>query len=229
MSDLVTRCKRRCDKENDLSISDAEWKALISEQYGDLWSTVAETGLRYFETKTTITTDGSTSYAEPTDHYATVGVDFMINTTTGLRRELDEAMAQERVKWSGLTGEARAYSLVDDRLYLYPVPPSGQTYEWLYMQQPTDLANYGDSDVVDVVTPDGEAFLIWGVAVKAHAKGESDPMLAIQEREQARVRLAEWAALRAFTQPRRRVVKWNDEDRGPYSIDAFDSADWWNR
>ena len=39
----------RCDKESDPSVQTPEWNALISEQYGELWSIVAQTGLRYFD------------------------------------------------------------------------------------------------------------------------------------------------------------------------------------
>lgn len=227
MSTIRTRCQQRCDKENDTSISSSEWNALISEAFGELWGIVAESGLRYWESSTTITATGAASYDEPTDILATIGVDYLEDgTTTGTRRSLDEIMVQERSRWGGLTGPARAYALADDQLYLYPRPTTG-TYEWIYIPQATDLSSYGDSDVVDLVTPDGERFLIWCVAVKALAKSESDASLAIVERDQAREVLREWAVLRAFNAPRRRIVR---EGTGlDLYGDYLDPADWWNR
>lgn len=218
MSTLVTRCKRRADKESDPHISDAEWKALISEQYGDLYSTVAATGLRYFESEWTITANGETSYAEDAAVQAIVAVRYVVNSSTGETRDLQEIMMQETSVWSGLTGEAYAWAHVDDKIYLFPKPSSG-TYKVAYIPQSPDLSDYVDADVVDVVTPDGEAFLIWGVAVKALAKSQQDVTLAIAEREAARVRLAEWATLKAFNSPRRRV--------DPALADTYiDPAEW---
>jgi hypothetical protein len=227
MATLVTRCKQRVDKESDNSISSSEWKTLISEAFGELWGVVAESGLRYWEATQTFTADGSASYSEPSDMLALIAVDHLVDgTTTGTRRTLDEAMVQERDRWSGITGTARVYSLVDDQLYLWPTPASG-TYEWRYIPQATDLASYGDSDAVDVVTPEGERFLIWCVAVKALAKSESDVSLALQERDQAKAALLEWATMRAFNNPRRTIVRAGD---GTDWLGApFDDADWWNR
>jgi hypothetical protein len=224
MSTLVERCQRRADLEGDGHIAPAEWTALISEQYGDLFNVVSESGLRYFEFTATLTTTGAAYVTEPEDHFATLRIDYLVDgTTTGQRRTLDELMPQEEAAWSGHggTAEARAYALVDDRIYLYPTPPTGQLYEILYIPQSPELGLYADDDIVDVVSPDGEAFLIWGVTVKALAKSESDVRLAMSERDAARERLISWATMRALSQPRRRFA--GDFD-GPAS--GYDAADW---
>lgn len=220
---MVNRCKQRCDQENSSHISDGEWKALLSESYGDLYSVVAGTGLRYFEYNTTITTDGSASYDEPTDILSTISVTRTM--TDGTSYELTEAMPQEQPFFGGVTGDARYYCQIDDQLFLFPTPPSGQTYVWRYIGQPPDLSTYDDDDLIDVVTPDGEAFLIWATAVKALAKSESDVQLAMMEREATRARLEEWAQLKAFTQPRRQIAV--DEYGGSPWIDPADF--WWGR
>lgn len=219
MGTLVTRCQQRCDRENDNHISTGEWKSLISEQYGELWGIVAGTGLRYFETSAIITTTGDASYDEPADHLGTVLIARV--DTNGGRRDLEEIQAQERARWIGRTGDAYCYSLVDDQIYLYPTPPLGQNYEILYIPQPTDISGYLDSDPVDIVNADGLAFMIWGVAVKALAKSESDVQLAISEREASRGRLADWATERSFLSQRRRQV-----DDGYTDLYNRDSADW---
>lgn len=222
LSVLITRCKQRADLENSTHITDAEWSALISEQYGDLFSVVASSGLRYFESRTTLTTTGAATVTVPTAHYATVRLDWLVTgVTTGERRELDELMSPEEPDWAGVSGScARAYAVSGSTIYLYPTPPTGQTYELTYVPQPTAYDGTTDpATTIDLVTPDGEAFLIYGVMVKALAKSESDVRLAMAEREAARQRLLEWATLRAFTQPRRRIV--SDFDGQPY-----DPADW---
>ena len=229
MSDLRTRCQRRVDKENDPQIGTSEWNTLISEQYGELWSIVADSGMRYFETTATFTTTGATSYQEPADHYETVGM-WQVVDAQGHRRALEELMSQELDRWAGQTGDAEGYALIDDQLWLVPIPPSGQTYVMRYVQQPTDLSAYADASVVDVVTQDGLAFLIWGVAVKALAKSESDVQLALAEREGARGRFTEDVVLRSLTSARRRQREVLDERSNGYGTGGWDPADiWWGR
>lgn len=222
MSTLVTRAQQRCDMEYQDNISDSEWKGMLSTSYAELYSIVAESGLRYFETTQTYTTDGTADYAEPDDHMATVGLDYV--DTQGDRRALYEIMAQERNRFSSVTGGqyAVAYAFIDDELRLYPTPPSGQTYELVYVPQPPDLSSLADAYQVDVVTPDGEAFLLWATAVQALAKEESDTSLARAEREAARERVYNWAVLRALNSPRRKIV-----DSDPNLDYDIDPASWW--
>lgn len=200
MLDMVTRCRQRAAMENQSGITDTEFKQYISTSWAELFSIVAETGLRYFETTYEIEADGSVSYDEPSNHMSTIGIDRI--EPGGARYALTELMAHERNRYSGLTGTAIAFAMVDDQVFLYPRPASG-TYEMVYVQQPTDLASFEDDDVVDVVTPDGEAFVIWGVAVQALAKEGSDTSLARAEREEARERVFNWATLRSFNSRRR--------------------------
>lgn len=200
---LVSRCQKRCDKENDDHIADAEWAALISEQYGELFEIVSGTGLRYFETVHSFTATGADSYDEPDDHGKTVGVDRV--ASDGTRVALRPLMAQERTRYGGATGDACEYAIVDDQIFLYPKPSSG-SYEVIYIPQPPDISSYADADLIDVVCIYGEAFLIWGVAVKALAKSEGDLRAAMAERDRAGARLMEWAAERDANEPRRRVL-----------------------
>lgn len=204
---LVARAKQRADMENATFVSDTEWKGYISSAFGELYSILAASGLRYFESVDVIATDGSAAYALPADHLATIGVDYVVNAQ-GERRQLAELMVQERNVFSGMSGasDAICYALAGADLVLYPTPPSGQTYEHVYVPQPAELSASADGTSIDVVTPDGEQFLLWSAAVLALAKEESDVSVAAGERERARMRVEEWAALRSLNTPRRPVV-----------------------
>ena len=209
---LRTSCKQQVDLENHTVISDAEWNSLISRAYGELYTIVFESGLQYFEYEATLTTDGTNMLSEMSDHLSTVDLSYVVDAASGSFRDLRELMAQERSRMSGLSGDsARFFSLVDDKIYLYPKPPSGQTYKMRYVPQPPDLTTYNDTDVVDVVSPDGHDFLIWSTAVRALIKTEADTRDAIGEREASRVRFAESVQLRALNAPRRRIVDDGDE------------------
>src|SRR4051812_25773444 len=130
MSTILLRAREWAGMVGDDSIEDPELRSRASERYGDLWGVVAATGLRYFEYSKQFTTTGLATLAEPTDHLATVDeIEYVWNVATGARRRLRQIGPAERSRWSGMTGgEARRWELVDDTIYLYPTPPSGQIY-----------------------------------------------------------------------------------------------------
>jgi hypothetical protein len=218
---LRTRCRQRADIENNEHITDAELASLMSETYGELYEIVSGTGLRYFETTHDFTADGSDSYDEPDDHGKSVGVDRV--NADGSRVTLLPLMPGERSRYAGQVGDACEYAIVDDQIVLYPNPASGD-YEVIYIPQPPDLSGYADSDLIDVVCIYGEAFLIWGTAVKALSKSESDVRLAMAERDRNAQKLLEWAAERDANEPRRRVI---DGDDGSGGISG--GGGWWSR
>lgn len=223
MGTLVARTQRRSKKEKDDSVMPAEWKELISELYGEAHGLVAETGCRYFETEATITANGGASYPLPSDHLASVGVDFVVDATTDRRFELDELQTTERTFVSGLTGDARLWAFTGTSVALFPKPSSG-TYKHLYVPQPTDLSLAADATTVDLMCIHGEAFVLWGVAAIALHKSDDDQRRAIDERDKSRERLLEWATERLLTVAKRRVVTSVGDLRG------MDPADWrWPR
>lgn len=245
LGDLVTLCQQRVGRESDGSIDSVAWKRMLSNAYGQLWGEVTQSGNRYFETFETFTTisapdadnaNAPYSYQEPSDHFMLIGVDRMIdNTATGRRRPLRPLEIQERNVYAGQSGEAIGYSMVDDQLYLYPTPPAGQMYQWLY----TPVApKYGDVDAdsnpiwvddatpIDVVDPNGEAFCIWDVAVQVLAAEEADVNVATREREAARARLKMSAIMRNLTSSHH-PVHGDGLSRDP--AEWPDGGGWWGR
>lgn len=221
MGQVVLRCRRRVDMKTNQARTDPDFKALISEQYGDLHGVVSGTGYRYFETSTTFAATGAESYLEPSDHLGSVRLARVLDD--GREIPVDEFMAQEEWAYKGRTGDAIGFSHVDDRIFLYPKPSSGN-YKLYYIPQPPDVSNYADAEVVDLVTSDGLAFLIWGVAVKVHGELEGDAVLALQERNRYEQKLMEWAALKAFNEPRRTPL----ED-GLSTLRTLRDGEWWPR
>jgi hypothetical protein len=186
MSDLLLRCKRRADMENDDSIDDDEWKSYIEEVYAELWAEVSRSGQRYFETSTTVTATGAASYSEPTGHFSTVRIVRVLDDGTEV--QLRELQPGEEASWRGSTGDASVFTHVDDQLFLYPNPSSG-TYKWYYRYQPTNLSTYADGQYVDVVVGAGLAFLVWGTAAIALGKGEKDVRFALSQKDAAMSRV----------------------------------------
>lgn len=211
-------------------LSVPEWKAFISEMYTQLYSTVVQAGMRYFETTATITATGAASYPLPSDHDETIGIDRVIDATSNRKTQLGELQVQERNRFAGITGDAIAYAIVAQTVVLFPKPSSG-AYQHVYVAQSPDISALADATTVDLVTGDGESFLIWGVAAMALPKTETDTTAAINERDAANGRFREDVQRRALINPRRRIVMPSLAD-DPYGDGGWldrDPGGWWNR
>lgn len=222
MGDIMKRSLRRVDlPDTGGPFTLPEVKALISEQYGHLYSIVVQAGYRYFEADPpqTITATGALSYPLPDDHDCTIGIDRVIDSA-GRTEQLDELMVQERNAYSGVTGDACYYSVVGQSIVFFPTPTSG-TYTHLYVPQAPDISTLADGAEVDVVTSDGEAFLVYGVAVKLCARTEADHRLVTSERDAAEMRFTRDVGHRATTNPRRRIVR-----PTPLSDEYYDWSYW---
>lgn len=225
---LVTRAKERADLENSTHIDDSEWKGYLSTAFAQLYSYLVTAGGRQYESTQSISSasltdngDGGGLVALPADHLSTTGVYYV--DAGGYWTSLEELMAQERHAFSGptQTQPAIAWALQGTNLVLYPRPPTGQTYKHVYVPQPTDLSAAADGTSVDVVTPDGEDYLVWTMAMFALAKEESDTSVCERYRLAAQERLQEWSTLRSLNNGRRPVL-----DDGPWLADEGDWRRW---
>lgn len=204
------RIRQITDTENDDSVTSAFVRWCMSMKFGELWAEVSlGAAERYFETSTTVTADGSESYDEPESHFATVRIARV--DESGRETDLRELRPGEEAAYKGLTGDAVAWALVDDQLFLYPAPSSGD-YKWYYTQQATELGSYADGDIIDVVCPAGEAFFVWGVAALIFGRLKKDASFALQEEGKAKMRIPFEAANRnRLKTPVRGPVVFDDE------------------
>lgn len=210
MALIIERGSRRADKEFDDHIEAEEWKALVSEVFGEIHSIVSGTGCRHFETEATITANGSSTYALPDDYQSTVGIDFVIDAV-GRRQSLRGPLpVQRQFAYAGLTGDAYAFALGGQYIVLLPAPSSG-TYKHRYIPQAADYSTAADDDEIDLVCADGEAFMYWSLKVLACDKGEDDLVLAERRRDAARDRLQKWAEDRVISESLERHVEEEDD------------------
>lgn len=208
IAQLITKGRRRCDQENRDILSAAEWQEELSTIFGEFHGLLTDAGMRFYESSDTITgVAGTQDYALPSDFLASVGVDYE-QSADGQRIELQSFLAQERNVFSGSSGgQSVAYALIGQNVRLYPAPATGQTYYHIYVPQPADISTATTSDNVDVVTPNGEAFFTWSLALVGGIKEESD-LVPYYERQvdRQRERVIEWAMQRELYTPKRRYV-----------------------
>ena len=201
---LVTRAQQRGNDPSGEQLAVPEMKEIVSEHYGEIHAAVNDVGARYHETEATITATGAASYALPTDHLSTIGIDFLVDSA-GRRRELLQLMVQERSIFAGQTGEAHYFALAGANIVLYRTPATG-TYKHLYIPQPTDYSTSGDSTSVDVINIHGLRYIVWGVASILLYRAESEQQRAMVERDRALQKLVEWAIERAKGMPKRQII-----------------------
>ena len=170
------------------------FNAVISEVYGNLWTLVGGQASRYFETSTTFTADGSASYDELEGHMETVRM-ARVNDD-GSEVPLREIAPQSEWRFKGQVGDAVAYALIDDQIYLFPSPSSG-TYKLYFIQQATELSEYADDDIVDVACPAGMSYVIWATALIINGELEGNATLAMRERDKWEEEVRVWAASRS--------------------------------
>lgn len=204
----AARAVKLADGEGDDHIAPAEVAECANEVYGDLYALVCGGADAYFQTTYTFTATGADSYDEPDDHFSTVCLELV--SSSGERSPLKKLLAQERYLYSPsngwMGGEADAYSLIDDQIFLYPKPSSG-SFEMLYIPQPPDLTTYLDTDKVDVVNIYGEQFFMYGMAALIKSKSESDVRFFLSRQARAEEKLVEWAAQRSFHDGQQRFTE----------------------
>lgn len=198
---LVSRVKRRANKDGDDQVETTEWKEIIAEHYEELHSVATETGSRFYETEATLSLG---SLALPTDHLETIGIDF-VKDSAGSRRDLAQLMVQERVIFAGRTGEALFFALAGSNIALYPTPSTG-TYKHLYVPQPTDYSTSADSTSVDVLNTYGRKYIVWGAASVGMHRDSSNQQRAMLERDRALEKFTAICLERAKGMPKRQII-----------------------
>lgn len=213
---MVTRCRQRAAREGDNQADPTEFKAMISEVYGEIHALVTEKGAWYFRTEATIDLN---NLALPADHLTTIGIDFVLNGSTGPRRPVFGPIPpQLRTYYVGLTAgsEAVVYGIEGASLALYPAPTSG-TYKHLYVPQPTDYSGSADATAIDFINIYGYQFVLWRVTSILQHKGSDSQERAMLEADRAQQQLEYWACQRAITEPSYRVP---EDMSAPYCDDV---------
>ena len=227
MTSILTRTRKRADQVGNAALQNSDLQAIVAEVYNQLYTGIAETGHRYFESSQTyaITNGATLSYTMPTDHLGTVRVERQLDIS-GRCMPLREVGAQEQTYWRGLTGPAYRYAVAGNQLWLLPTPQPSDTYILYYIPQAPDLTLNLGSDLIDLVVPAGARYLINGAAALAASQVGADTAFLEREREAGWQDVIEWSSLRAFTQAPTNFVE--DMPEGwPYIWDG--GAGWWNR
>lgn len=214
---VINRAKQYADMENSSFLSDAQWLDFVNSSYTWLYDRLVSSGLAYFESTQSISGVASqVNYALPADHYATVRVDYQLDSSHWER--LVPIPVQE-VPLVDIGGGNRAthWRLAGTNLQLYPAPSGSDTYRHVYVPAATVF-------VLTTETVDGvsgfEDLLAIDAAIKALIKEESSTTELRERRLEELARIDEMRSARMLSDSLRIADTDQDEDV------INDPADW---
>lgn len=222
LAQLRTKVQQRADIEGSRHFTPAELTDYLNTSYAELYETLAQSGRNYFESTQAITTVGLTpgTISLPSDFYMTLRVDWIASATRRVR--LREVQIAELERWAATGSVARGYRVVGSALLLYPTPPTGQSYQHIYVPACPILVS--DSDTVDGVAG-WEELLVVDAAIKVGLKEETDVSILLNERNELRARIAVAAEDRQLLSTSR--VTESSEDRELDEGSFANDARWW--
>lgn len=145
---VKTLVRQRANMEDSQFVTDDELVAYIARSHQELYGILVQKfGADYFASSTTFTTDGTNdTFALPSDFFKLLGVDVL---TSGRYVSLSRFNFAERNRWSGVVAQGTAngagplmqYREKAGRLWLTPLPTSGQTVRLWYVPRLTTLSN----------------------------------------------------------------------------------------
>lgn len=181
LSDLRTAVRQRADMVNSQFVTDAELTSYINQSYFELYDLLIQKYGSDYYVKTpaaTITTDGTNMLFDlPTDFYKLLGVDLALSTTQDSFVTVRPFNFSDRNRYAvpnfqsfyGVTN--LRYRLASNKLWLTPIPRSGQTLRVWYIPRMTTLS--ADADLADGISGWTE-YIICDAAIKCLQKEESD-------------------------------------------------------
>jgi len=135
-----TLVRQRANMEDSQFVTDDELNAYINLSHQELYGLLVQKyGADYFCSSTTFTTDGTNdNFALPSDFFKCLGVD--VRLSSGRYVTLKEFAFADRNRFSGQQGNGAMlgvgpdlrYRIRGDRLWVTPLPASGQTLRMFY-------------------------------------------------------------------------------------------------
>jgi hypothetical protein len=213
LATMLTRCKRRIDREGGSFVADAEWYDYINDGLGELWDVLTQEWEDYGLTSTSISVvSGTDSYSLAAISpvvYKIRGIDITYggNTYTALpfsfreRNKFKSGYPIYSEMCSGCSEDSiYRYQLLGASIKLIPIPTTAATMTVWYIPQLTPLVA-GSS--TDAAIPDTYLdFAIASACAKALIKEESDPTPLLAEKGASFQRISLAAKHRVAGEPK---------------------------
>lgn len=198
--------KQRADRENSDFVTMTEWNSYINQSYFELYDLLVNSYEDWFLADPyEFTTDGSSSFALPSDFYRLMGVDCSIsggqNAFVTLRKY--NFIDRNKYVFPNLTSSFQAlynmrYRVLGNDLKFIPQPSAGQFIRVWYVPKLAQLLQ--DTDILKGISGWSE-YVIVDAAIKALQKEESDVSILMAQKMALKMRIEESAVNRDIGQP----------------------------
>lgn len=229
LSEIRTRALRLAAMENETEFATSAFvNDLVNQGYKKLHDECrAAYGNEFWRKSASLSLiSGTATYAVPSDFLTMLLVEYVDGA--GYRYALRSFMMQER-PWQQNGGTSGLYpgvqplrwrmgrraSTAIQQIEFSPTPTQAMTVEIEYIPVLPQLVN--DTDLLEG-TNGWDDFIVWDVVVGLLTRDNSDPSMAMAERENERRRIQQMASVTAQTEPERIV-----------DVETLASAyDWWS-
>lgn len=207
LAQLRTLSQQRADMENSQFVTESEWNNYVNDSLKELYDLIIQKyGDDYFVESVNITTDGSSdtydlpsgsNYNSATPFYKFLGLDLQLaNSQADSWVTIRNFSFQDRNRYAvpnfqsfyGITN--LRYRLRGEKLWLTPIPQSGQTLRLWYVPRCITLTS--DSSTTDCYGGWDE-YVVIDAAIKALIKQELD-VSALMAQKQAMIQRIESVA-----------------------------------
>lgn len=161
-------------EDEDRFVTNAEANRLINLGYKELYGHLIRHGMHRAESTTTITADGSASYALPATFYALLSVH---RVQDGVGYPLRRHDARTRPRTEPGAADASTYRVIGTTIVFDPLPATG-TYEARYVPVPGTLSL--DADTMDGVLGWEEYVVLFVASKLLQKEGSHQAAAALQ-------------------------------------------------
>lgn len=190
---LIVRIRRWVSADGDTAfLPDTEVLDYLNEEWPRVYAIYTKAYPELFRTEVETTTDGTAFRPLPADFFATIGVDYKQSASRYFR--LRRLMEAERNRYNGTSSQrSRSFRVIQNSLYFYPTPPTGQVYRHIYLPTAPVL---GLGDSIDGILGH-EKFLELECAIRIiAAKDEADAGQLVALRDRCLAEVQEEATMR---------------------------------
>jgi len=198
---LRTTAQQRADRVNSAFVTTSEWNSYINQSLFELYDILVTAYEDYYAAPPLmLLTNGSNTYALPSDFYKLLGVDLGLNANSNAWVTLKKfnfisrnryVFPQLQANYLGISG--LEYRIVGSNLTFIPTPSGNQYLRVWYIPRMPELLQ--DTDIADGVNGWLE-YVITDAAIKALQKEESDCSLLMAQKQALLKRVEESAVNR---------------------------------
>lgn len=209
LTQLIARIRRRADKMDDPSVTDADITDIIN---GSSWPELYDLRIRGYGNEVDATAWEQTTAADhvvlPEDFYQLRGL-FAHRDGESEVWPLKRATDAEYARLGSQTGRPEFYMMVTAQVLLLPAPDATYVYQFIYYPAATVLSS--GSDTIDDVNGWSE-FIVVDAAIQLLQAEESDVSTLMAQKEMLKQRIMQAAANRDQATPARVTDVQGDAD-----------------